>query len=163
LGTHQQVRDVADRTALPNDAALRIFFTLCRIRPTQGKSFMQRTILHQSIVAILVTVAAGACQYWLQGFPGEPFPLVIFPLAVLAASWVGGLAAGLGATVGCTLAYSSLAVGPATGAGTTGVSELVLPLSLLLVGVLISLGISRLRGETARARRIQADARHGLP
>src|SRR6188472_3758033 len=99
------------------------FFSCCVGRPTQGKSFMQRTILHQSIVAILVTVAAGACQYWLQGFLGDPFPLVIFPLAVLAASWFGGLAAGLGATVGGTLAYLNLAVRPATGAGTTRVSE----------------------------------------
>ena len=118
---------------------------------------MQRTILHQYSVAILVTVAAGACQYWLPGFLGEPFPLVVLPLAVLAASWAAGLAAGLGATVACTLAYLNLAVRPATGAGTARVSELVLPLSLLLVGVLISLGISRLREETARARRIQAD------
>ena len=118
---------------------------------------MQRTILHQYVVAILITVAAGACQYWLQGFLGEPFPLVIFPLAVLAASWVGGLAPGLGATVACTLAYLNLAVRPATGAGTPWVSALVLPLALLLVGVLISLGISRLREETARARRIQAE------
>ena len=95
---------------------------------------MQRTILHRYVVAILVMVAAGACQYGLHRFFGEPFPLVIFPLAVLAASWAGGLAAGLGATVACTLVYLYLAVRPATGAGTTQVSELVLPLSLLLVG-----------------------------
>ncbi len=115
---------------------------------------MQRTILHRYVVAILVTVAAGACQSWLQRVFGEPFPLVIFPLAVLAASWAGGLAAGLGATVACTLAFLYLPVRPAAGAGTTRVSEFVLPLSLLLVGVLISLGISRLRRETAWARRI---------
>ena len=118
---------------------------------------MQRTFLHRYAVAILVVVAAGACQYGLHRSLGEPFPLVVLPLAVLAASWVAGLAAGLGATVACTLVYVYLAVRPATGAGTTRISELVLPLSLLLVGVLISLGISRLREETARARRIQAD------
>ena len=118
---------------------------------------MQRTILHRYVVAILVTVAAGACQYWLQRFLGEPFPLVIFPLAVLAASWAGGLAAGLVATVACTLAFVYLPVRPAAGTGTSQASELVLPLSLILVGLLISLGISRLRRETAWRAGSQAD------
>ena len=119
---------------------------------------MQRTILHRYVVAILVTVAAAACQYWLQRFFGEPFPLVIFPLAVLAASWAGGLAAGLVATVTCTLAFLYLPVRPGAGTETTQASELLLLLSLILVGFLLSLGISRFRREVAWARRTQADA-----
>ena len=118
---------------------------------------MQRMILHRYVVALLVVAAAGASQYGLHRSLGEPFPLVVLPLAVLVASWAAGLAAGLGATVACTLAYLYLAVPPAPGAGTARLPEFVLPISLLLVGVPISLGISRLRGETARARRIQAD------
>jgi K+-sensing histidine kinase KdpD/CheY-like chemotaxis protein len=118
---------------------------------------MQRTILHRYGVAILVTVAAAACQYWLQRFFGEPFPLVIFPVAVLAASWAGGLAAGLVATVACTLAFVYLPVRPAAGTETSQASELVLSLSLILVGLLLSLGISRLRRDAAWARRTQAE------
>ena len=61
------------------------------------------------------------------------------------------------ATVACTLAFVYLPVRPAAGTETTQASELVLPLSLILVGLLISLGISRLRREAAWARRTQAD------
>src|SRR5688572_3958618 len=81
------------------------FFHAVSDRPTQGKSFMPRMILHRYVTATLVVVAAGVFQYALHRSLGEPFPLVVLPLAALAASWAAGLAAGLGATVACTLAY----------------------------------------------------------
>ena len=64
---------------------------------------MQRTILQRYGVGVLVALVAGVCQYWLQPLVGERFPFAIFPLAVLAASWMGGLGPGLVATAAGTL------------------------------------------------------------
>ena len=66
------------------------------------------------------------------------------------------------ATVGSTLAFLYLPGRPAAATQTTQASELVLLLSLGPLGLLISLGISRLRRETARAARRRRTSRFGL-
>ena len=63
---------------------------------------MPRTILQRYGVGVLVALIAGVCQYWLQPVVDERVAFVIFPLAVLAASWMGGLGPGLVATAACT-------------------------------------------------------------
>ena len=122
---------------------------------------MQRTLLHRYAVAILVVVAAGACQYGLHRSLGEPFALVVLPLAVLAASSAAGLAAGLGATAACTLAYVYI---EAAGTGTTQASKLVGPLSWLLVGFLNLVGhFPPPRGERHVYTGSRLAPRHDLP
>src|SRR5262245_21382528 len=117
---------------------------------------MQRTTLLRYAVAVLVTLGAVACHYWLQSVFGERVALIAFPLAVLAAAWVGGLAPGLAATVACTLAIVYLPVRQA-GTEPTQPSTVVVLVLLMLAGVLISIGVSRLRRESARASRTLAD------
>ena len=91
---------------------------------------MQRTILHRYGVGVLVALVAGVCQYWLQPVVDERFPLAIFPLAVLAASWMGGLGPGLVATAACTFTILYFPGHPASGVPASHASTLVL---LLLV------------------------------
>ncbi len=117
---------------------------------------MQRTILQRYGVGVLVALVAGVCQYWLQPLADERFPFAIFPLAVLAASWMGGLGPGLVATAACAFTILYFPGHPASTVEAGLASTLVL-LLLVLAGLLISTGVSRLRRETARARRTQAE------
>ena len=114
---------------------------------------MQRTILQRYGVGVLVALVAGVCQYWLQPLVDQRFPFAIFPLAVLAASWMGGLGPGLVATAACTFTILYFPGHPEAGHTSTRVLLL-----LVLAGLLITTGISRLRRETARAQRSQAEA-----
>src|SRR5687767_11647223 len=117
---------------------------------------MPRTILQRYGVGVLLALVAGVCQYGLQPVVDERFPLAIFPLAVLAASWMGGLGPGLVVTAACTVTILYFPGHPAW--GEAGHASTLVLLLLVLAGLLISTGISRLRRETARARRKQAEA-----
>jgi K+-sensing histidine kinase KdpD len=123
---------------------------------------MQRTTLRRYLFAVLVILAAGGAAYWMQPVLGERFALAVFPLAVLAASWVGGLGPGLAATVAGSLTIASFQVHPSTAADVSPVSRMIVPLLLFAAGMLIALGISRLRRETFSARSARADAEERL-
>ena len=136
LGTHRQVSDVAARRALPPPVPLPcIFFMLRRIRRRRESRSCSARSCTGTLSPSSSRSRLAACQYWLQRLFGEPFPPVLFPLAVLAASWAGGLAAGLLATVGSTLAFLYLPGRPAAVTQTTQASELVLLLSSVPLGL----------------------------
>src|SRR5687767_7987297 len=118
---------------------------------------MQRTILQRYGVGVLAALVAPVCHYWLPPVVDARFPFAIFPLAVLAASWMGGLGPGLVATAAGAFTILYFPGHPLSGVEASQASTLAL-LLLVLAGLLISTGISRLRRDTAGARRTQADA-----
>src|SRR5688572_27097953 len=117
---------------------------------------MQRTTINGYAVAILVTMAAGACGYWLQPIYGERLPIAIFPLAVLAAAWAGGAGPGLVATIAGTATVAFFSFRPTAGQASPAATVVML-LLVALAGVLISICISRLRQQKTRACRAQAE------
>src|SRR5215217_8080067 len=119
---------------------------------------MQRRPLHRYVVAILITCAAGAADYWMRPILGDRCPLVVFSLAVLAASWAGGLGPGLLAVFAGAMPLVYFELRPlAAHAGGQASTVAVLLLSMA-AALLICVTIARFRRDSVHARGAQADA-----
>ena len=123
---------------------------------------MQRiTKIRYSLAAAIILVA-GLSEYLFQPVYGERLALVLFPAAVAAASWFGGLGPGLVAAAGCTLTAAFVFLHPLVGIQPTPVSHAVALLILGTSGAVISIAIATLRHQKNRARAAEVDMERRL-
>ena len=101
--------------------------------------------------ALVALAICGVIPYVFQPYVGERFPLAAFPLAVLAAAWVGGFGPALLVTLGGCLAFAPrLDLRTAADAATLFL--------LASIGVLIALLVRHMRRHAGRERSARADA-----
>lgn len=109
------------------------------------------------LAAVLAVVVRAGLELWL----GHDGPLMVFVLAVAAASSLGGLGPGLVATGACAIALA-LSVPPIGDIFVTGPHDSVRILLFLIVGVVVSMLAERRRWLEARAIRERERASEAL-
>jgi hypothetical protein len=118
-------------------------------RPVEGR---QDQHFARYGVAIAALATAAAAQYLLQRLFGGPFPLTIFPAAVLVAAWFGGFGPGLLTTLGGALLAAYAFVRPGVLQASGSVPDVVALLLFTLAGLLITVAVRQLR-HSARSHR----------